>query len=171
MDDTTRSAISVATPGGGSSSGAVVSGSTITNAPAVDSGTADEGASAAGGASPAKKDDTVLVVPEETKKQFPDLVELIVKSESMNNSERNYWLQVLPVMTEAQVAELRDILETEKRKLAEIDKKYEQSEPKNIDVEAVEKERREAAANREKEEEEARKSEDPDAILGQLQAV
>ena len=59
-------------------------------------------------------------IPQETKKRFPDLVEMILASQSLNNEERNYWMQVLPEMNEAQVAELRDILETEKRKLEEI---------------------------------------------------
>jgi hypothetical protein len=116
----------------------------------------------------AKKDDVTLVIPEETKKQFPDIVELIVHSESMNNSERNYWLQVLPVMTEPQVAELRDILETEKRKLSEIDQKYAKKEIK-VDVAKVEKERKATFEERKRKEEEARKEEDPDAILAQLQ--
>ena len=59
-------------------------------------------------------------IPQETQKRFPDLVEMILASESLNNEERSYWMQVLPKMNEAQVAELRDILGTEKRKLAEI---------------------------------------------------
>ena len=65
-----------------------------------------------------------LVIPDEAKKKHPDLVALVLKSESMNTEEKNYWLQVLPVMTPDQVAELRDILETEKKKLAAIDAKY-----------------------------------------------
>lgn len=127
-------------------------------------------ANSSGAPLPVKKDDVPLVVPEETQKQFPDLVELITHSESMNNSERNYWLQVLPVMTEPQVAELRDILETEKKKLSEIDKKYAKKEV-NIDVEKVEQERRTALEDRKRKEAEARKNEDPDAILAQLQMV
>lgn len=65
-----------------------------------------------------------LVIPDETKKKFPDLVKLILASESMNDEERQYWINILPVMTPDQVDSLRDILETEKRQLAEIDKKY-----------------------------------------------
>lgn len=75
-----------------------------------------------------KKDDVALVVPDETKAKYPDLVQKIINSKSMNNSERNYWLQVLPVMTEEQVKELQDILDTEIRKLAEIDAKYSKME-------------------------------------------
>lgn len=69
-------------------------------------------------------DDVQLIIPEETQAKYPELVEGIKGSKSMDNKERNYWLQVLPVMTEEQVNELRDILSTEKRKLAEIEQKY-----------------------------------------------
>ena len=54
-----------------------------------------------------------LVIPDETKKKFPDLIKLILASESMNDEERQYWVNIL-----------RDILQTEKKRLAKIDKKY-----------------------------------------------
>jgi len=76
----------------------------------------------------ANKDDVALVIPDETQEKYPDLVRKITNSKSMNNSERNYWLQVLPVMTEEQVKELEDILDTEIRKLKEIDEKYSKME-------------------------------------------
>ena len=75
-----------------------------------------------------KKDEVALVIPDETKAKYPDLVQKIINSKSMNNSERNYWLQVLPVMTAEQVKELQDILDTEIRKLKEIDEKYSKME-------------------------------------------
>ena len=65
-----------------------------------------------------------LVIPDETKKKFPDLIKLILASESMNDEERQYWVNILPVMTPDQISSLRDILQTEKKQLAEIDKKY-----------------------------------------------
>lgn len=93
----------------------------------------------------------------------------------MNDQERNYWLQVLPVMTEDQVKELRDILDTEKRKLAEIDKKYaapapmgEVPEVSAEDIARMEAEKRKQAEERKRKEEEAREEEDPDAILAAL---
>jgi hypothetical protein len=69
-------------------------------------------------------DDVQLIIPEETQQKFPQLVIGIKESKSMDNKERNYWLQVLPVMTGEQVDELKDILSTEKKKLAEIEQKY-----------------------------------------------
>ncbi len=71
---------------------------------------------------------TGLIIPDEVRKRYPNLLRLIVLSESMNLEERNYWLQVLPVMTPDQVEELRDILVTERRKLSAIDAKYAKDE-------------------------------------------
>jgi len=42
----------------------------------------------------------------------------------MNDEERQYWINILPVMTEDQIKNLKDILENEKRQLAAIDEKY-----------------------------------------------
>lgn len=65
-----------------------------------------------------------ITIPDEVKAQFPDLIVLIEGSQSMNDEERQYWINILPIMTPEQVENLRDILESEKRQLAEIDKKY-----------------------------------------------
>lgn len=42
----------------------------------------------------------------------------------MNDEERQYWIDILPVMTPTQVTQLKDILENEKMQLAAIDAKY-----------------------------------------------
>ena len=65
-----------------------------------------------------------LVIPDETKKKFPEIIDLILGSESMNDEERQYWINILPVMTPDQLSSLKDILDTEKKQLAAIDKKY-----------------------------------------------
>jgi len=57
--------------------------------------------------------------------KYPDLIELIIQTDSMNDEERQYWFSIMPVMTKEQVARLQEILEEEKRKLAELDEKYE----------------------------------------------
>jgi tryptophanyl-tRNA synthetase len=121
-----------------------------------------------------------VVIPDETKKMFPELVKMIMNSQSMNDQERNYWLQVLPVMTEEQVAELRNILETEIKKLAEIEKKYssggsgggtkKDDKPKLTDEEIKELNRKkelERQKRREAEMMEAKEN-NPDDILAQL---
>ena len=65
-----------------------------------------------------------VTVPEETEKKFPDLIALIRKSESMNDEERQYWINILPIMTPDQLQSLRDILDNEQRQLKAIDDKY-----------------------------------------------
>ncbi len=128
-----------------------------------------------------KNDDVALVVPDETLKKYPELVEKIKGSKSMNNSERNYWLQVLPVMTEEQVKELEDILDTEIRKLKEIDEKYSKMEAaaaqngkkKAVELtpEEIKKLDEEKKAKRKALEEAERKAQEennPDDILSQL---
>ena len=42
----------------------------------------------------------------------------------MNDEERQYWVNILPIMTPEQVQNLRDILDNEKKQLAAIDAKY-----------------------------------------------
>lgn len=65
-------------------------------------------------------------VPDMVKEKFPDLLELIKTTESMNDEERDYWFQILPIMTEDQIARFREILINEQQQLAKLDKDYEQ---------------------------------------------
>lgn len=65
-----------------------------------------------------------IAVPDNVKQQFPELVALVLGSESMNDEERQYWINILPIMTPEQIENLRDILESEKKQLAAIDEKY-----------------------------------------------
>ncbi len=65
-----------------------------------------------------------LVISDDVRTKYPDLLELILGSESMNDEERQYWLNILPIMTPDQVENLRGILGNEKEQLAAIDNKY-----------------------------------------------
>lgn len=65
-------------------------------------------------------------IPDLVLKKHGDLVELIKKTESMSDEEREYWFQILPIMTEEQVTRLRGILEEETKQLAELDKEYQE---------------------------------------------
>jgi DNA-directed RNA polymerase subunit F len=67
---------------------------------------------------------TSIVIPEELKKKHPELIEFILGSESMNDEERQYWINILPIMTPEQIQELRTILENERTQLKAIDEKY-----------------------------------------------
>ncbi|MBP9773456.1 MAG: hypothetical protein KBD00_02365 [Candidatus Peribacteraceae bacterium] len=63
-------------------------------------------------------------IPADAQTKFGPLVQLILESESMNNEERQYWMNILPVMTPEQIQNLEEILTNEKNQLAAIDAKY-----------------------------------------------
>lgn len=119
---------------------------------------------------------TSLQIPADTQRKFSALVAMIMASESMNMEERQYWINILPVMTPEQLKNLKDILESEKRQLAEIDAKYATSASTvntNLAVADIEnkirsrKREREQQEHAESEKEEVRESD----ILAQIQAV
>ncbi len=66
-------------------------------------------------------------IPDTVKEKFGELVPLILQTESMNDDERRYWFQILPIMTDDQVQKLREILNNEKQQLATLDKQYNQN--------------------------------------------
>lgn len=82
---------------------------------------ADVEASGTGRAVPEK-----FAIPKLVRDKYPDLIELIKATESMDDQERQYWFQILPVMTAEQIAKFKNILVTEKQQLAELDKEYEE---------------------------------------------
>ncbi|PIQ78669.1 hypothetical protein COV81_04615 [Candidatus Peregrinibacteria bacterium CG11_big_fil_rev_8_21_14_0_20_41_10] len=53
-----------------------------------------------------------------------ELAQLILVTGSMNDEERQYWFNILPIMSEDQVERLRQILVTEQRKMAELNQTY-----------------------------------------------
>lgn len=63
-------------------------------------------------------------IPAVVLEKYPELVELIKKTESMSPEERDYWFQILPIMTEDQVKRLKTILEEEAAQLAKLDTQY-----------------------------------------------
>lgn len=75
------------------------------------------------------------IVPAIVREKFPDLVKLIYETESMNEEEREYWLQIMPIMSEEQIVKFREILVNERDQLAKLDKEYNQ-EMSRIDTKA-----------------------------------
>ncbi len=71
-----------------------------------------------------QKGTTTFTVLDEIQVKYPRLLELILATESMDNSERQYWFDILPSMNTDQVQRLSDILETERKKLDELEQKY-----------------------------------------------
>lgn len=75
-------------------------------------------------ATPAK---TEITIPADVQEKFPELIAMIRESNSMNTEEGQYWVDVLPIMTEDQIENLRSILVNEKTQIEAADEKYEQS--------------------------------------------
>ncbi len=95
--------------------------------------------------------DNKIIVPDEIRAKFPELIELIVASESMNDEERQYWINILPVMTPEQITNLEQILDNEKTQLAAIDEKYKKEMEKvggDVDIEEIGRQRREKRESR-----------------------
>lgn len=72
-------------------------------------------------------------IPEETQNKFPELIAMIKVSQSMDAEEQQYWVDVLPIMTESQVSNLKSILDNEKEQMEEADRELEE----DIEKEAV----------------------------------
>lgn len=78
-----------------------------------------------------KEAEKKYIVPPLIRNKFPDLIKLIYETESMNAEEREYWLQIMPIMSEEQIVKFRGILVNERDQLAKLDKDY-QSEMARI---------------------------------------
>ncbi|MFA4815294.1 MAG: hypothetical protein WC924_04060 [Candidatus Gracilibacteria bacterium] len=63
-------------------------------------------------------------IPAVVLEKYSDLVELIKKTESMSNEEREYWFQILPIMTADQITRLKTILQEEATQLSKLDDQY-----------------------------------------------
>ena len=55
----------------------------------------------------------------------PELIQLVLESKALDTEEeKQNWFNLLPLMTEEQIAKLKAILVKEKKKIEEIEKKY-----------------------------------------------
>lgn len=89
-------------------------------------GTGAKGDDSSGAATATKqKGQTKFHIPTAVKEDYPALIPLILQTESMDDEEREYWFQILPIMTEEQVDKLKEILVNEKQQLAKLDAEYE----------------------------------------------
>lgn len=68
-----------------------------------------------------------FTIPEKFLIERTDLVVLILTSRSLDKpEEKQSWFNLMPMMSEEQIAKLNDILTREHQKLEEIEKKYEE---------------------------------------------
>ena len=70
--------------------------------------------------------DSKFAILDEVQTKFPELVKLVLATESMDDNEKQYWFDILPSMTDEQVDRLFNILETERAKLEELERKYQE---------------------------------------------
>jgi len=92
--------------------------------PAIITPTAPSPAASAGATAQTSTTGKQFTVPQVVTDKYPDLVELIKKTESMSDDERDYWFQILPIMTEEQVTRLKTILAEESKQLSKLDDQY-----------------------------------------------
>lgn len=65
-------------------------------------------------------------IPEDFLESTPDLIEMLLRSRAIDKPEdKQSRFSLLPIMNDEQMAKLRDILNREKAKVAEIENKYE----------------------------------------------
>lgn len=119
-----------------------------------------------------QKGDKTFVIPDEMQAKYPELIKLIIETESMDDDERQYWFDIMPSMTDAQVDRLYNILETEKKKLEELELKY-QKEIKSLNEKhLIEWQEFQVKQSKDKiskaQAEEAKTEEDPDDVLKML---
>ncbi len=68
-----------------------------------------------------------LKIPEEFLSNYPDIVKLILWSLTLEKKEdKQKWLDMYYIMNEEQIETLREILNNEKDRLAEIEEKYDE---------------------------------------------
>lgn len=72
-----------------------------------------------------------FMILDEIQMKYPELIELILGSESIDNNEKQYWFDILPSMTNDQIDRLFNIFITERRQLEELNIKY-QEEMKSL---------------------------------------
>jgi len=122
-----------------------------------------------------KHNGTTFYLSDEIQAKYPELIKLILNTESMDDDERQYWFDIMPSMTDSQIDRLYDILETERKKLEELEIKY-QKEIKELNEKHLlewqefqmkkAKEKMEEAKKNEKKEEA-----DPDDVLSMLDDI
>ena len=117
-----------------------------------------------------KQNGKTFYVSDDIQAQYPELIKLILATESMDDEERQYWFDIMPSMNDNQVDRLFNILETERRKLEELEIKY-QEEIKSLNekhlIEWQEfqmKDSKKKIADQERKD----KEEDPDEVLNML---
>ena len=117
-----------------------------------------------------KHNNKVFYINDEIQAEYPELIKLVLATESMDDEEKQYWFDIMPSMNDSQIDRLFNILETERRKLEELELKY-QDEIKSLNEkhliewqEFQSKDNKKKIAQAESED----NDEDPDEVLKML---
>ncbi len=120
-----------------------------------------------------KHNGKIFYISDDIQAEYPELIKLILATESMDDEERQYWFDIIASMNDSQIDRLFNILETERRKLEELELKY-QEEIKSLNekhlIEWQEFQTRDAKkkiAQAERED----KEENPDDVLKMLNSL
>lgn len=114
-------------------------------------------------------DNSDFQIPPDLKNKYPELIDLILAAESMNEVEKKYWIQVLPVVGEEQIEKLKNILTEEKKAIDELAKEYGEETEKNNEKPELERKRRMTNLRRLEEESEQKEKEEEENILADLE--
>lgn len=100
------------------------------NPPAGGGATATSGNSGSGNsaddlAAKIREIESKYTIPQPVKEKYPDIIPLVLQTESMNDDERDYWFQILPIMTDEQISKFHGILTNERNQLKRLDQEYE----------------------------------------------
>jgi hypothetical protein len=111
-------------------------------------------------------------ITDEIQAEYAELIKLVLNTKSMDDQERQYWFDILPSMSNEQIDRLFEILDTEKKKLEQLEVSY-QKEIKSLNEKhLVEWQSFQVKDNKQKiakaQEEDAKNEKDPDDILNML---
>ncbi len=111
-------------------------------------------------------------ITDEIQAEYSELIKLVLNTKSMDDQERQYWFDIMPSMSNEQIDRLFEILDTEKKKLEQLETSY-QKEIKSLNEKhLVEWQAFQVSDNKQKiakaQEEDAKNEKDPDDILNML---
>ena len=116
----------------------------------------------------------VALITKEVAEAYPDILQMLFVTPSLNFEEKKYWIQLLPLMSAEHVERLRTILVTEREKMAAIEQQF--AEKAEVFVNTVKLSREEIVERREQlrsKEVSSQQEEDSEenALLGQLETL
>ncbi len=123
-----------------------------------------------------KEVEAKYVIPRLVREKYPDLIHLIKETESMNNEEREYWFQILPIMTEDQIQKFVGILDNEKQQLQKLDTEYEKeisqlNDKHKVEWNAFEAKKQKEAIQEQEQAVEAQETQKEEDLLKQLNSL